>query len=169
MATINMSEKEEKALEWMAQLFKFGPKGLRLEITTEFQTVLFDFAAKLESKKYPLEPLIENVASSLLTGIEHFLPPLEFEEVNIDQAEEESDHFKIKLLPEKLSQKIFAKLKTTHCRCGEQLPIEVYHYQHSEGWKVSGFSEKQWLYIQCPHCTYQNAISKLGVPRNYCF
>lgn len=42
-------------------------------------------------------------------------------------------------------------------------PIE--HYDHSGGWTLDGFKEKQWLYITCPKCDYQWALSKLGVKR----
>ncbi len=42
-------------------------------------------------------------------------------------------------------------------------PIE--HYDHSGGWTVDGLKGKQWLYITCPKCEYQWALSKLGVRR----
>lgn len=50
--------------------------------------------------------------------------------------------------------------------CGDRLdgqPIKA--RSHSGGWTVKGLSEKQWLYIICPRCKCQNALWKLGVPR----
>lgn len=37
------------------------------------------------------------------------------------------------------------------------------NYPHPQGWEVEGFAERQWLYITCEHCRYQNALWKLGV------
>lgn len=52
------------------------------------------------------------------------------------------------------------------CRwCGAQLKNWVEHYDHSGGWKVSGFSQKQRLYTTCPRCKYQWNLGKLGIAR----
>jgi len=48
--------------------------------------------------------------------------------------------------------------------CNRILPQKIEFYDHEYGWTVEGFSVKQWLYITCP-CGYQNALWKLGVPR----
>lgn len=48
--------------------------------------------------------------------------------------------------------------------CGHMLPPTLDHYTHRGGWPVHGMP-KQWLFITCAHCGYQNALSKLGVPR----
>ena len=49
--------------------------------------------------------------------------------------------------------------------CGRPLkaPIQLDHYDHRGGWVVDGFSERQWLYVVCPSCYYQNALRKLGI------
>lgn len=56
------------------------------------------------------------------------------------------------------------------CTCGADLPtsaFDIEHYSHDGGWKVKGYTEKQWLYITCPNrkCGYQWSLWKLGVPR----
>jgi len=52
------------------------------------------------------------------------------------------------------------------CRwCGAQLKGQVQHYDHSGGWEVSGFQQRQWLYTTCPRCQYQWNLGKLGIPR----
>ena len=43
--------------------------------------------------------------------------------------------------------------------------VEVESYPHSGGWEVEGRLAKQWLYVTCDACDYQNSLSKLGVPR----
>lgn len=50
--------------------------------------------------------------------------------------------------------------------CDEDLTaIPIKHYDHSGGWKVDDIEKLQWLYKICPKCGYQNALWKLGVPR----
>ncbi len=48
--------------------------------------------------------------------------------------------------------------------CINPLPSspEVEYYDHSGGWEVEGFSERQWLYVTCA-CGYPNALWKLGI------
>lgn len=49
------------------------------------------------------------------------------------------------------------------CRRFFPSPVKIEHYDHSGGWIVEGFSERQWLYVVCPSCEYQNALWKLGI------
>lgn len=60
----------------------------------------------------------------------------------------------------------FKKIKITECRfCStpfNPLPL-MYHYQHDGGYKVPGFSEKQWLYLRCRKCGHDWALTHLGV------
>ena len=37
--------------------------------------------------------------------------------------------------------------------------------EHSDGWEVEGFPQKQWLYYECSHCLYQTSFFKLGIKR----
>jgi len=51
------------------------------------------------------------------------------------------------------------------CRyCGKQLPQEVSHYPHPQGWPVARMVGLHWLYLHCA-CDYDWALWKLGVPR----
>ena len=43
--------------------------------------------------------------------------------------------------------------------------VEVESYPHQGGWPVDGRLARQWLYVPCPNCDYQNSLWKLGVPR----
>lgn len=55
------------------------------------------------------------------------------------------------------------------CRfCGTPLTRGIEGYPHEDGWRVRGYSERQWLYTTCPNprCHYQWALSYLGIPRN---
>ena len=49
--------------------------------------------------------------------------------------------------------------------CQLPLPGAVEHYDHSGGWEVRGFTERQWLFVTCPNrkCEYPNALWKLGI------
>lgn len=49
--------------------------------------------------------------------------------------------------------------------CGKPLTGRVEHYDHSGGWEVRGFTERQWLFVVCPNrkCEYQNALWKFGI------
>lgn len=59
-----------------------------------------------------------------------------------------------------------ALLVGRHCRwCGSRLRKWVEHYDHSGGWEVSGFLQRQWLYTTCPKCKYQWNLGKLGIAR----
>ena len=53
------------------------------------------------------------------------------------------------------------------CRfCNSMLPHQcVEYYDHDGGWKVDGFSQKQWLYLTCPGCGHQWSFAKLGIER----
>ena len=52
------------------------------------------------------------------------------------------------------------------CRwCGARLKKWIEHYDHSGGWVVSGFTQRQWLYTTCPKCKYQWNLGKLGISR----
>lgn len=53
-----------------------------------------------------------------------------------------------------------------HCILCEKVftePITIEYYTHTQGWLVEGFTERQWLYITCFYCRYQNALWKLGI------
>lgn len=51
------------------------------------------------------------------------------------------------------------------CRtCGKRLPAKVEGYPHDGGWIVDGFTSRQWLYVHCSSCGYDNALWKLGIP-----
>lgn len=57
-------------------------------------------------------------------------------------------------------------LSGMRCRwCRTRLKRWVEHYDHSGGWAVYGFSQKQWLYTTCPKCKYQWNLGKLGIAR----
>lgn len=49
--------------------------------------------------------------------------------------------------------------------CQSPLPGLVEHYDHSGGWRVRGFAERQWLFVVCQtsKCQYENALWKLGI------
>ena len=58
--------------------------------------------------------------------------------------------------------------------CGNPIqPGTLKHYEHSGGWEVEGFKERQWLYFQCSQthprrgtkCAYQHSLGKLKIPR----
>jgi hypothetical protein len=52
------------------------------------------------------------------------------------------------------------------CRwCKARLSGRIEHYDHSAGWLVTGFSQRQWLYTTCPKCKYQWNLVKLGIRR----
>lgn len=67
------------------------------------------------------------------------------------------------------------RITKKHCDCSNwrhlgKEPIDlsnlpVQHYPHSGGWIIAGYEKRQWLYVVCPRCGYQWALSKLGVPR----
>lgn len=62
------------------------------------------------------------------------------------------------------AEEIYSQLETKNCKyCGTPLPHTPIHcYEHSNGWIVKGFQEKQWLFIICPKCNYQWSLWKLG-------
>lgn len=41
----------------------------------------------------------------------------------------------------------------------------VSFYPHENGWDILGLAEKQWVYLKCTHCDYQNSLDTLGVKR----
>ena len=49
--------------------------------------------------------------------------------------------------------------------CNIPLPpaVKVERYNHIGGWEIEGFAVRQWLYVVCPKCEYQNALWKLGI------
>ena len=59
------------------------------------------------------------------------------------------------------------------CVCHQQLslPIKVEFYPHSDGWRMSGFSERQWLFVVCTNkvgrkkCNFQNSFEVLGIKK----
>jgi hypothetical protein len=59
-----------------------------------------------------------------------------------------------------------------NCKCcaiaGRKTPLprEITHHAHSGGWRVKGFADLQWLYIECPRCESQMSLWKLGVRRD---
>lgn len=58
-------------------------------------------------------------------------------------------------------------IKKDKCHCGFKglKNQEIHNYVHDAGWKLRGFRRRNWLYIQCPKCSYEWALWKLGVPR----
>ncbi len=49
--------------------------------------------------------------------------------------------------------------------CGFQFdPRSLEHYDHPGGWKVDGYTKRQWLYVECRPCKYQWSFTKLNVP-----
>lgn len=79
------------------------------------------------------------------------------------KAEESPD----RVMPFEAIRKYVEQIKDFRCRwCGADLEDEPVHgYDHSDGWSVEGFQEKQWLFIVCPQCRYEWSIWKLGVGR----
>lgn len=56
------------------------------------------------------------------------------------------------------------------CLCGMDLRgSTVKGYPHESGWKVPGHDEPFWLYVECPRCRTQKAISYLRVPVGFDF
>jgi hypothetical protein len=72
------------------------------------------------------------------------------------------------LLPLPIAETIFKAIPLQGCRtCGVPFPAnQIYHYEHSDGWIVNGYKEKQWLFCICPICNYQYALQKLGFGRD---
>lgn len=64
-----------------------------------------------------------------------------------------------------LNLKDYGKLvRGKACRsCGHNLPARVKHYPHAGGWILAGHTERQWLYVHCSRCGYDNALWKLGI------
>ena len=61
------------------------------------------------------------------------------------------------------AQKYWQHIKKPTCLCGHDLHGQpILHYPHDAGWTVEGCNERQWLFITCPKCGYQNALWKLG-------
>jgi hypothetical protein len=59
-----------------------------------------------------------------------------------------------------------AMVKKTTCRwCNAPLPETVLSYPHPNGWPVAGMEGTHWLYLECPNCSYDWALWKLGVNR----
>jgi hypothetical protein len=61
---------------------------------------------------------------------------------------------------------IYARLvKDWQCNgCEHYLQDEpILHYGHDAGFPVEGFQQKQWLFITCSVCGYQNTLLALGV------
>ena len=46
-----------------------------------------------------------------------------------------------------------------------KLPQKIDSYDHSGGYTVEGFDQKQWLSVRCVECSYDWSIWKLGIPR----
>ena len=49
--------------------------------------------------------------------------------------------------------------------CSHRLNRVIDHYPHSGGYWVKGFTEKQWLSMECSNCGYEWSLWKLGFPR----
>jgi len=63
--------------------------------------------------------------------------------------------------------KALDKLKPKCSWCETDLTGKPIHsYDHDGGWKVEGFTLKQWLYVSCPKCNYDWAIWKFGISRS---
>jgi len=61
----------------------------------------------------------------------------------------------------------FRKKKCSVPGCGASLLEGVIKcYAHSEGWTVPGFTQKQWLYVECPRCHHGYSLYKLGIPKS---
>lgn len=43
---------------------------------------------------------------------------------------------------------------------------EIEMYAHPSGWKIDGLEERQWLYIRCKKCDYDNALFKRDLMNN---
>jgi hypothetical protein len=82
-------------------------------------------------------------------------------------AEAVSQKFDMKALEE-----YRALVGDQNCKCcaiaGRKTPLprEITHYAHSGGWRVKGFADLQWLYLECPCCESQESLWKLGVRRD---
>lgn len=50
--------------------------------------------------------------------------------------------------------------------CGHKTSFnpKIEYYNHESGWLVENFNVRQWLYVKCLNCHYDNALWKLGVP-----
>lgn len=62
-------------------------------------------------------------------------------------------------------ENLIADLKPKCKMCRADLagtPLES--YSHDGGYEVENFAEKQWLYIVCRKCDYQNSLVKMGIP-----
>lgn len=51
------------------------------------------------------------------------------------------------------------------CRRPVTSDQKLHHYDHSSGWKVTGYGTLQWLYFVCTACSYQTSFAKLGFKR----
>jgi len=60
-----------------------------------------------------------------------------------------------------------SKITVTTCKfCTKSLTKQpITHYNHDDGWTVTGFERKQWLGIKCIKCWYEWSLDKLGVKR----
>ena len=78
-----------------------------------------------------------------------------------------------KQLNSEISAKIISQIPNPECvLCHKNISTgKVKVHQTRDGWNLSsfGFDEKQWVFIECPHCKYGNSIRKLGVPRDFVF
>ena len=53
--------------------------------------------------------------------------------------------------------------------CGEFLSVaDIRHYEHPDGWQVTGYEKRRWLYFLCPNhkCQYETSFEKLKIPKN---
>lgn len=48
--------------------------------------------------------------------------------------------------------------------CGSPLSDKIETANHKEGWLVEEFAVRQWLWVNCTHCSTQVALWKIGIP-----
>ena len=43
---------------------------------------------------------------------------------------------------------------------------EIRHYPHEGGWRMLGYTERQWIYAICGQCRAEISIVHLGIPQD---
>jgi hypothetical protein len=51
--------------------------------------------------------------------------------------------------------------------CKRPVPSRIQFRDHAGGFKVDGFSQRQWLWVSCPGCSFDIALWKLGIEHPY--
>ena len=47
------------------------------------------------------------------------------------------------------------------CRCGVPINTDPQMYDHDGGVFVEGHEKKQWVYFECPNCSFQTSLVKI--------